>query len=186
MTHAWYGLRAPKFDSAPEKLGDTSAPRGNNCHITTNRSKPIVFLVTHVRLQMELYNSAHGRFTILLVYVASLRRARPHLPALWIFQIMRYTIHGLSRQGPPIGQRGKLDLEDVSLKFTAFMLKKLPLKLQNVYLVYQIWHMCARSTFIFRKKWIVEHAFTHRFLFVYICICHFEVKCMYFGKTRLM
>ena len=164
----------------------TSDPSDVYCHITTNRSKPVVFLVTHVRLQSGLYNSAYVRFTILWVYAASLRRARPRLPVLWIFQIMRYTIHGLSRQGPPIGQRGKLDLEDVSLKFTAFMLKKLPLKLQNVYLVYQIWHMCARSTFIFRKKWIVEHAFTHRFLFVYVCICHFEVKCMYFGKIRLL
>ena len=156
------------------------------CHITTNRSKPVVFLVTHVRLQSGLYKSAYVRFTILWVYAASLRRARPRLPVLWIFQIMRYTFHGLSCRGPPIGQRGKLNFEYVSLKFTAFMLKKLPFKLKNVYLVYQIWHICARSTFIFRKKWIVEHAFIHRFLFVYVCICHFEVKYMYFGKIRLL
>ena len=156
------------------------------CHITTNRSKPVVFLVTHVRLQSGLYNSANVRFTILWVYAASLRRAQPRLPVLWIFQIMRYTIHGLSRQGPPIGQRGKPNFEYVSLNFTAFTLKKLPFKLKNVYLVYQKWHIFARSTFIFRKKWIVEHVFIHRFLFVYICICHFEVKYMYFGKIRLL
>ena len=174
-------------DLGKEYAGESFFPTlVHYCHITTNRSKPVVFLVTHVRLQSGLYNSAHGRFTILWVYAASLRRARPRLPVLWIFQIMRYTIHGLSRQGPPIGQRGKLNFEYVSLKFTAFMLKKLPFKLKNVYLVYQIWHICARSIFIFRKKWIVEHAFTHRFLFVYVCICHFEVKCRYFGKTRLL
>ena len=51
---------------------------------------------------------------------------------------MKYTIHGLSRQGPPIGQRGKINFEYVSLKFTSFMLKELPFKLKNVYLIYQI------------------------------------------------
>ena len=75
--------------------GNLSSARVNHaayCHITTNRSMPVVVLVTHVRLQSGLYNSAYVRFTILWVYAASLRCARPHLPVLWIFQIMRYTI----------------------------------------------------------------------------------------------
>ena len=141
------------------------------CHITTNRSKPVVFLVTHVRVQSGLYNSAYGWFTILWVYTASLRRARPRLLVLWIFQIMRYTIHGLSRQGPPISQRGKLNFKYVSLKFTAFMLKKLPFKLKNVYLVYQIWHICARSTFIFRKNELLSmHLLTGFCLFIFVSV----------------
>ena len=141
------------------------------CHITTNRSKPIVFLVTHVRLQMELYNSAHGRFTILWVYVASLRRARPHLPALWIFQIMRYTIHGLSRQGPPIGQRGKLNFEYVSSNSLHSCWRSYPLssKMYTLSIKYDIYVLEAHL-YSEKNELLSMHLFTGFCLYMFVSV----------------
>ena len=84
---------------------------------------------------------------------------------------MRYTIHGLSRQGPPIGQRGKLNFEYVSLKFTAFMLKKLPFELK-MYTLSIKYDICVLEAHLYseKKELLGMHLLTGFCLYMFVSV----------------